>query len=152
MPLQGWILCQKIEFWAPHPKKKKQSHLRILGPPPPLILGPHPIFWAPNGFWGPQIDPTPPIKCKTLQIWPTLKWFFRFFVIFFIFLYFFFNGHANKGAPKSQFFRLVILSTHETNLFLTNQNWNKILEPSLLVVKKLVIGRKHEIKGEPKNS
>ena len=72
--VQGWILCQKIEFWAPHPKKtKKQSHLRILGPPPPLILGPHPIFWAPNGFWGPQIDPTPPIKCKTLQIWPTLK-------------------------------------------------------------------------------
>ena len=78
----GVDFIQKDRILGPPPKKrgnqKKQSHF--------LILGPHPIFWAPNGFWGPQIDPTPPIKCKTLQIWPTLKWFFRFFVIFFIFL------------------------------------------------------------------
>ena len=58
-------------------------------------------------FW--KFDPTPPIKCKTHQIWPTLKWFFRFFVIFFIFFCiffwnFFFSGHANKWAPKSQYF------------------------------------------------
>ena len=31
------------------------------------------------------LDPTPPIKCKTHQIWPTLSWKSYFFIIFFYF-------------------------------------------------------------------
>ena len=65
-----------------------------------------------------KFDPTPPIKCKTHQIWPTLKWFFPFFVIFFYFFFlfffgfFFFSGHANKWAPKSQCFSIIRILKH----------------------------------------
>ena len=88
-------IIQKCRILGPQPKKrgnqKKQSHFLILAPPP-LFLGPHPIFWAPNGFWGPQIDPTPPIKCKTLQFWATLKLISCFFLFLsFIFLRIFFG-------------------------------------------------------------
>ena len=56
-----------------------------------LQIGP---FFSPTSNWGvhflpgtfPEVfTPTPHFKCKTHQIWPTLKWNYSFFINFYFF-------------------------------------------------------------------
>ena len=101
---RGGYYAKRSNFGPPPLKKKNKATCGFWAPHPLSFWAPTQFFWAPNGFWGPQIDPTPPIKCKTLQIWPTLKWFFRFFVNFLFFSEIFFSVLMRiSGPPKANF-------------------------------------------------
>ena len=102
---QGWILCQKIEFWAPHPKKKNKATCGFWAP--------HPLyFWAPTLFFGPPMafgalkSTLPPLlNAKLFRFGPLWNDFsdFLLFFLFFCKKNFFLVVRRIVGPPKSQF-------------------------------------------------
>ena len=108
-PPQGWILCQKIEFWAPHPKKNKQSHFRILGAPPSIFGAPTLFFGPPMAFGALKSTLPPLLNAKLFRfgpLWNDFSDFLLFFLFFCKKIFFWWSGEL-LGPQKANFWRIL---------------------------------------------
>ena len=73
-PVAGMYILVVVRFLGPRAKTTKKTEATcFFWAPADVILGP-PTQFLPLGAQIQKIsDPTPPIKCKTHQIWATLK-------------------------------------------------------------------------------